>query len=90
VRVHLTMDAVAQTAHFFISTTILFGSTLVIGWHGKWIGTLMVIGWAFFKEAYWDPVHEDPTTEGSGIRDFTWYMIGLLAAHIVLFIKEAL
>jgi hypothetical protein len=42
---------------------------------------------ATFKEGWWDPIYEDPITEGSDLEDFIFYLFGIMLANVFLIFK---
>jgi len=81
---HFTMDEMAQTAHVGLGAWFMY---LPHGWgwkHPFWLGLLYGSIWVIFKEAFWDPRHEDKETAGSGWRDAMFWFIGMGIGRILL------
>jgi len=50
------------------------------------IGSLLGVVFAGLKEFIWDQEMESPAVRGSNLRDFSFYIVGITAANIVLWL----
>jgi hypothetical protein len=83
-------NEVSQFAHTGIAGLVY----LVIGhvaqtmglFHWWWFATLAGVGVALagWKEGYWDPRHENAATRGSGLQDFSFYILGIGIAVVAI------
>lgn len=81
----LSFDEVAQASHVAIAAAVVglasarFHTTLA-----KFIGSMVVILFATVKEFWFDKTYEDPVTRGSDFEDWSYYLVGMTAALLIL------
>jgi hypothetical protein len=81
---------VSQMAHIGIPGLIYLSIAYIAQkysfFNWKWYGALIVVGvlLAAWKEGWYDPRHENAATRGSGLLDFSCYMIALAIPVIVI------
>jgi len=85
--IKLSENSIAQTAHFFIGTTLVLIPVAMKWPDPRLIGSLGSLVFAAIKEFYFDIKYEDPATcggwEGS-LEDFSWYCAGIIAVNLLL------
>ena len=54
--------------------------------HPCWVGTWIGLIYASVKEFVWDQNIEDAVTRGSNWKDFVFYVVGILAADLILWV----
>jgi hypothetical protein len=85
-------NEVAQFAHVGVAGLIYLTVGVIALKQGlfswKWYGPLVGVGVALaaWKEGYYDPRHENAATRGSDLEDFSFYMLGILIAQVVLWL----
>lgn len=83
-------NAVSQFAHMGVAGLIYLSVGYVAEKHDLfrwlWYGAMISLGvvLAAWKEGYYDPRHENAATRGSGREDFTFYMVGIGIAVLIL------
>jgi hypothetical protein len=83
---------VSQMAHIGIPGLIYLSIAHIAQKYGffnwKWYGVLIAVGVALaaWKEGWYDPRYENKATRGSGLLDFSCYMIALAIAVAVILI----
>jgi hypothetical protein len=83
-------EVVSQFAHAGVAGLIYLSIGHIAQAHSffrwTWYGILIAVGIALagFKEGYWDPRYENEATRGSGLEDFTFYLVGILVAVVVI------
>lgn len=78
-------NAIAQTAHFFIASTIILGAA-AIGRHTM-IPSIAIVCYGILKEFVWDLKFETPEVSGGllgGLQDFAFYILGMAAANAIV------
>jgi hypothetical protein len=80
-----TYNAVSQAGHFLAGTTAVFGPVAVAGCdpHAMYAGiggAWMIVGWAAFKEGWWDNRYETVAGRGSSVEDAFFYVLGAALA----------
>ncbi len=76
-------DVLAQLVHFFAALAFVFGAAAIrIG--GQW-GALFILGLAFIKEFAFDPEVEGRPFLWDGVKDWCFYLVGVVVAWLVLF-----
>ena len=84
--IHLSFDTVAQLAHVGWGAMLTFIVALVfLPW---WAAGLLVTGAGAVKEFGIEPHLEDVQTQGSALRDFLFWCLGVAIAEIVLLLKR--
>ena len=87
--INLSMDNVTQGLHVALGALGVFLPVAKAWSHGQLIGSLVMIGFAVIKEFWFDINYETPETSGSwsgGLRDFSFYIVGIIMANLILFI----
>ncbi len=69
--IYLSIGHIAQRFHFF--SWLWFGMLISCG-----------VGLAALKEFWYDEKYETPVTRGSSLKDFTFYILGIYIAAVVL------
>ncbi len=87
--ISLSEDNVTQGLHAALGALFVMVPVAMAWHHPKAIGTGVGIIFAAIKEFWFDIHFETPETSGGwsgGVRDFSFYIIGIIAANAVLFI----
>jgi len=84
--IHLSFDALAQLAHVGWGAMLVFILALLfLPW---WAAALLVAAAGAIKEFVVEPFIEDPSTQGSALRDFLFWCLGVAVAVIVLLLRR--
>lgn len=76
----LTLDACAQTAHFFAGSTIIsIARHFGLVW---WAGWAILLGWVCYKE-FFNDIHNEGASYKDGARDGLFYVLGGLLAQFI-------
>jgi hypothetical protein len=76
---------VAQMAHWLCGAFVVLASVVLWGDHAKWVATGIIVILAAFKEFYIDQNFETPDERGSNLLDFTFYLVGVCVAHVIIY-----
>jgi hypothetical protein len=87
-RISLTMNAVAQGLHAALGGVAVALPGWLWGTRGALVGTACAAVFAAVKEAWFDPKYEDAATAGCGLEDFAFWLVGILAAWLLYFLKS--
>lgn len=83
----LSMDEVAQGLHVALGA-LFVTFPAAWGWpHYRLWGSGIGVVYGLIKEFWWDLHFEDEQTSGGhqgGLKDFTYYCIGIVAANLLL------
>lgn len=81
-------DSIAQRAHFLLGVLIVL---LPAFFHvGPWYVIAIFLGWAAWKEAWYDEKYETKEVRGSGWEDFLNYLFGVVVGISLVLIKTKL
>ncbi|MBZ5513924.1 MAG: hypothetical protein LAN62_03600 [Acidobacteriia bacterium] len=85
-KITLSLNTVAQGLHASLGAL----SVALPGWlwgnRAALIGGISAAVFAAVKESWFDPRYEDEATAGSGLEDFAFWGLGILAAGILHFL----
>lgn len=85
-------NEVSQFAHAGVAGLIYLSIGHVAQKHDffdwLWYGILIAagVGLAAFKEFWYDPHYENPATRGSDLEDFSFYLVGISIAVVVILV----
>ncbi len=83
-RKHLNFDELAQGLHTALGALFLMIPVAKSWPHPRTTGLFLGILYAAWKEGWYDVHYETLVTRGSGWRDFSFYLLGMAMAWIVL------
>lgn len=76
-----TFDTVSQMAHIFFAGFVVFTAQhFGVGWYG----IVGLVVFAAIKEFWYDYRYESLAVRGSSVRDFFFYLVGIVLAVLVL------
>jgi hypothetical protein len=81
--------SISDNAHFLGGAAAVFFANLW-GIYAALYAVIIVILVAGWKEAIYDPSHEDKTVAGSGLRDWLGYVFGSSIALIIIYVRAHL
>lgn len=88
-----TYNQLAQAAHAGVAAALVFTASILAGSKGQLVCTASFIVYGLLKEFIFDLIWERPEVSGGvegGVIDFIFYMVGLVFANAVIFIKGGL
>ena len=74
----------AQEVHFVIG--VLFVIAAVACHYPWWYGAITIFIIALLKETIFDPIVEEAPFLWDGAEDFSFYLIGIAAASVIIYI----
>ncbi|MGA7919065.1 MAG: hypothetical protein WCA38_05285 [Candidatus Acidiferrales bacterium] len=87
-------NEVSQFAHFFSAATVYLSFRIVavhlhkFSWKWTWIIVACGVALAAWKEFWYDKHDENKATRGSDLEDFTFYMLGIGYALILIWVCQ--
>jgi hypothetical protein len=81
---HLSMNDVSQALHVALGALFLFAPVALHWPHPKVVGSIVGLVYAALKEGIYDVYYEDAETRGSGLVDFSFYLLGMGIGLLVL------
>ena len=94
-KISFTVDSLAQIGHVIGGALIVLGGDALlrklpvfsdVSKHFIWVMVSIAVFYAAVKEFYFDTHFETPATMGSGLKDFSFYMIGVFGAVAAYYI----
>lgn len=74
-------NKVSQLSHFAWGMLATILGAIIF--HHAWIGAIIIMGWATYREAYYDRKYETPEVRGSDLEDWLVYAAGTVAALVI-------
>jgi hypothetical protein len=78
-KLNLSRNTLAQLAH------VGWGALIVVCFayaDHVFLGLIVEVAFAFIKEAVFDPLTEDKTTQGNGYEDFAFWLVGGIVGFV--------
>ena len=82
-----SLNTVSQFAHFGVAYSITLSLLIIFGFSMLWWFLPVAIGLAAWKEFWYDYRYETPDVRGSSLEDFLFYVGGVGAAVVFLWIR---
>ena len=81
----LSLNEVAQASHVAIAAAVVgLSSARFHTMLAKLVGAAVIVAFASIKEFWFDKRFEDAVTRGSDLEDFSYYVLGAVAALLIL------
>lgn len=73
-------DWLAQKSHMLGGACAIWGTIVLFGARWIWLAAVLMTAFAAAKEFWYDNIWETAEERGSNLRDFTFYLVGQVAA----------
>ncbi len=83
-KINLSANVLAQGLHVSLGALGVFVPVAMVAPHGQAVGSVVTLVFAAIKESWFDQHFEDAATAASGWVDFSFYVVGVGAANLLL------